>query len=71
MELLAELDIGTYDQYVTGTKCLQLDDDSVTKTYSSNLPSVGLLGTIDLGQAMLRVGTLQPTLVHCITTWPT
>jgi len=54
MELLKELDIKTYDQYITGTKFIKLNADTKARKYSSDLPSVGVLSTIDLGQAMSR-----------------
>lgn len=55
MELLKELNVGVYEQYVKGKKCIQLNQDRGVKTYGSSLPSVGVAGTFDLGQAILRV----------------
>lgn len=61
MELLRELDVGVYEQYVKGKKCIQLDQDSGVRNYSSSLPSVGVAGTLDLGQAIIRVGFSSTT----------
>lgn len=55
MELLKELNIDVYKQYVSGRKCIQLDQDSGVRTYTSSLPSVGVASTLDLGQAIPRV----------------
>ena len=55
MDLVQELNEETYDQYITGTKCIRLNSDPVTKTYQSTLPSVGVAATLDLAQALTRV----------------
>ena len=58
MDLVQELNAETYDQYITGTKCIRLNSDLATRTYQSTLPSVGVAATLDLAQALTRVNRL-------------
>lgn len=48
MSLLEELGIETYPQYITGTKFLQIGKDSKISSYRSNIPTLSLLGLLDL-----------------------
>lgn len=49
MELLGELGLETYQQFITGTKVMQVGSDNKIRTYSSDIPSLGSLwGIIEL-----------------------
>uniref|UniRef100_A0A1I8IRH4 monoamine oxidase n=1 Tax=Macrostomum lignano TaxID=282301 RepID=A0A1I8IRH4_9PLAT len=52
-QLAEELGISRYQQFNEGRKLLQLADGRVTN-YSGELPSIGLLGNLDLAQAIYR-----------------
>lgn len=58
MKLLDELGIQTHEQYLTGKKCLQLGRDHTVKTYQSDIPTLSLLGLLDLDRAMKRLDSL-------------
>ena len=49
MELLEELGLETYQQFITGTKVMRVGSDNKIRTYSSDIPSLGSLwGIIEL-----------------------
>ena len=41
LEMLEELNIETYPQYIDGTKVMQVGHDNVVRTYQSDIPSLG------------------------------
>jgi len=66
MGLLKELEMETYDQYITGKKCLQLLKDPHVKTYTSDIPSIGIVGALDMGQSLYRVSDFAFSLLDII-----
>lgn len=54
MQLLAELNLKTYEQYTKGTKFMFLRDNTI-RTYKSTIPSLGVAATVDLGLFMFKV----------------
>lgn len=49
LEILKELNIETYPQFITGTKVMQVGPGNVIRTYKSDIPSLGsYFGVIDL-----------------------
>ena len=49
MEILDELGLQTYQQYITGTKVMQVGKENKIRTYTSDIPSMGSLwGPIEL-----------------------
>jgi monoamine oxidase len=41
LEILEELNIETYPQFIDGTKVMQVGHDNVIRTYKSDIPSLG------------------------------
>ena len=49
MEMLEELGLETYPQYIQGTKVMQVGSENVIRTYTSDIPSLGYYwGVIEL-----------------------
>lgn len=49
LEILEELDIETYPQYITGTKVMQVGPGNKIRTYKSDIPSLGsYFGVVEL-----------------------
>lgn len=49
LEMLEELNIGTYPQYISGTKVMQVGSGNKIRTYKSDIPSLGSYwGVIEL-----------------------
>lgn len=60
MELLKELGLETYPQYINGTKVMQVGTDSKVRTYTSDIPSLGSLwGLIELQLFIWKVHTFS------------
>jgi len=55
MELVEELGIKKHRQYLTGKKFLQVGKDNTVKSYMSDIPTLSLLGLLDLDKTMKRV----------------
>ncbi|KAL4239914.1 hypothetical protein ACF0H5_000713 [Mactra antiquata] len=58
MELLEELGIETHQQYVTGKKYLQVGKDNSVRSYTSDIPTLSLLGLLDLDRIMKKIDSL-------------
>jgi hypothetical protein len=56
MALLKELGIETYKQYISGTKFMQVGSKNKISTYQSDIPSLPLLGLLDMNKLMKLVG---------------
>ncbi len=41
MELLEELGLSTYKQFISGTKVMQVGRDNKVRTYTSEIPALG------------------------------
>lgn len=49
MEILDELGLETYPQFINGTKVMQVGSDNKIRTYTSDIPSLGSVwGVIEL-----------------------
>ena len=40
-ELLQELDLETYPQFISGTKVMQAGPENIIRTYADDIPSIG------------------------------
>src|SRR5262249_13014195 len=54
--LVQEMGLHTFDQYCTGKKILELGDKK--RTYKADIPSLPLLGLLDLGRALKKLDAL-------------
>ena len=54
MELLEELGIETFSQYLKGEKFMQIGSNKV-RSYKSDIPSLSPLGLIDTNRLMTKV----------------
>ena len=54
MELLKELNISIFDQFISGTKVMQLGGDHVS-TYTSDIPSLPFYSLIELHFLLQKV----------------
>ncbi|KAH3872451.1 probable flavin-containing monoamine oxidase A [Dreissena polymorpha] len=58
MRLIEELELQVHPQYLKGRKFLQVGKDNSIKSYSSDIPTLSLLGLLDLDRAMKKIDTL-------------
>jgi hypothetical protein len=58
MSLLEELGIETYQQYITGTKFLQIGRNNKISSYKSDIPTLSLIGLLDLDRLIKMVNTM-------------
>lgn len=65
LEILKELNIETYPQFITGTKVMQVGPGNVIRTYKSDIPSLGsYFGVIDLQLFIWKVTFFEYKLLH-------
>lgn len=59
MSLLEELGIETYQQYITGTKFLQIGRNNKISSYKSDIPTLSLIGLLDLDRLIKMTDKLS------------
>ena len=65
MDLLEELGIETFPQYLTGEKFMQVGSNKI-RSYKTDIPSLSPLGLLDTHRMMTLV-SLRPSWEHCCT----
>ena len=55
MALIDELGLETHDQYLTGRKFVQIGKDYSIRSYTSDIPTLSVLGLLDLDRTMKKV----------------